>query len=278
MKYAACVIVVGGVKYEKQFPMTNREVVEKFRKYIPKEFEDQIDYTCHISIPLTYNSPEYKELLDLLASYNIRSRIFLRSYYTKSELAKAEYFQLWPSMPLELEGTRSSDYGTKHKNQCDRSIRCYMCDELIGDVYVDRKFMKKKKFGTLFPDLFVSEELKEAIEQAELTGVEFGGLVKDFKGREMKEKYYVMHITSILPPLSEATWIHHSWIEKCGHVGRYLESDLMYEREKLAQAQDFNLTCEHLNNYFLQEVVVSARTKKALSKFRLMFRAPITIL
>ena len=203
----------------------------------------------------------------------------LYTSYTKSELNKAEFFRLAPSYPLELEGKFSRDYGTKHRDQCNKDYFCLMCGELIGDVFVDRKFMKKKKFGCLVPDLFASEELKEAIEEAGLTGIEFGGLVKDYKGREMKEKYYVVNITSILPPLSDKTWINNNnAIQKCGHVIHYLESPLMYEREKLAQAKDFNLTCEHLNNWFTQEVVASARAKKALSQFRLMFREPVILL
>ena len=57
-----------------------------------------------------------------------------------------------------------------------------------------------------------------------------------------------------------------------------LISVFMYEKDKLANAQDINLTCEHLNNDFLQEIVVSAKVKKVLSKYRLMFREPICIL
>lgn len=277
MEFAAVFVVVGNIKNRVQCPLSNQDVFEKFQNFIPENFKTHARYEGNLEIPLLYNSPEYFELLRLLESFNIKPIVFLISYYTKNELTKAEFFRLLPSFPLELEGTSSADYGTKHENSCEYKF-CRMCGELVGDVYVDRKFMKNKKFGTLYPDLFVSEEIKNVIEEAKLTGVEFGGLVKDYKGREIKEKYYVMHITSILPPLSQSTWIEESSTCSFGHTTRYLRSDLMYEREKLTNARDFNLTCEHLNNDFLQEIVVSANVKKVLSKYRLMFREPVCIL
>ena len=277
MEFATVVVVIGNLKNLPQCNLSNHEVFQKFQKFIPENFKSHARYEGNLEIPLSCDSPEQLELLCLLDSYNIKPKTFLVSYYTKNELANTKYFRLLPSFPLELEGTSSADYGTKHQDSCEDKF-CRMCGELVGDVYVDRKFMKNKKFGTLYPDLFVSEEIKNVIEEAELTGVKFGGLVKDYKGREMKDKYYVMHITNILPPLSQSTWIEESSTCSFGHTTRYFRSDLMYEREKLANAQDFNLTCEHLNNDFLQEIVVSARVKKVLSKHRLMFREPICIL
>ena len=260
-------------------PCDYQKIYANYQTYIPKAFEDYADFNGRLVIPLVYDTPEYRELIDWIKQRKAHLRVFLDVHYTKSELNKVGFFRLAPSYPLELEGKFSRDYGTKHRDQCNKDYFCLMCGELIGDVFVDRKFMKKKKFGCLVPDLFASEELKEAIEEAGLTGIEFGGLVKDYKGREMKEKYYVVNITSILPPLSDKTWINNNnAIQKCGHVIHYLESPLMYEREKLAQAKDFNLTCEHLNNWFTQEVVASARAKKALSQFRLMFREPVILL
>ena len=258
-------------------PCDYQKIYANYQTYIPKAFEDYADFNGRLVIPLVYDTPEYRELIDWIKQRKAHLRVFLDVHYTKSELNKVDFFRLVPSAPLELEGKYSRNYGTKHRNQCENEF-CPMCGELIGDVFVDRKFMKKKKFGCLVPDLFASEELKEAIEEAGLTGIEFGGLVKDYKGREMKEKYYVVNITSILPPLSDKTWIESVPSSKCEHVCRYLWSDLMYEREKLTQAKDFNLTCEHLNNWFTQEVVASARAKKALSQFRLWFCEPVILL
>ena len=247
MEFATVIVVVGNIKYLPQCNLSNQDVFQKFQKFIPENFRVHARYEGNLEIPLSCNSPEYFEFLCLLDSYNIKPKTFLVSYYTKKELDNAKYFRLLPSFPLELEGTSSADYGTKHKYSCEYKF-CRMCGELVGNVYVDRKFMKNNKFGTLYPDLFVSEEIKNVIEESELTGVKFGSLVKDYKGREMKEKYYVMHITSILPPLSQSTWIEESSTCSFGHTTRYLRSDLMYEKDKLVNAQDFNLTCEHLNN------------------------------
>ena len=266
MKRATLVAWIGNTE-------TMKRVYETFEDKTIKEFSR---FAKSYTLALEPDSNELRDAIEMIKSTGEeRIRLFSEVYYTKDELTSAEYFRLNTSAPLELEGTCSANYGTNHLNQCDK---CLMCGELIGDLYVDRKFMKKQKIGSLFPDLFVSEEIKLAIEEAELTGVKFGGLVKDYKGREMKEKYYVMHIASVLPPLSQSTWLQKGFKCSQGHTITYLQSDLMYEREKLANAQDFNLTCEHLNNFFLQEIVVSAKVKKVLSKYRLMFREPICIL
>jgi len=252
---------------------TMKTVYEAFADKTIKEFSR---YAKSYTLALEPDSEELAAAIEMIKGTGEKHiRLFSDVYYTKSELAAAEFFRILPSSPLELEGITSGKFGTKHQDECDK---CRVCGELVGDVYVDRKFMKKQKFGTLYPDLFVSEEIKKAIEAAGLTGVKFGGLVKDYKGREMPEKYYVMHITSTLPPLSESTWTKDGGTCSNGHRVRYLQSDLMYEREKLADAQDFNLTYEHLNNDFLQEVVVSAKAKDVLSGFKLMFREPVTIL
>lgn len=249
-----------------------RYVYNTFENKSLKEFSR---YAKSYTLALEPDSKELYDAVNMIKSFKGNPSLYSDVYYTKSELSKMPFFRLSTSFPLELEGTDSAQYGTKHADQCEH---CSMCGELIGDVYVDRKFMKKQKFGNLFPDLFVSEEVKEVIENAGLTGIRFGNLVKDYKGREMKEKYYVVHITSVLPPLSEATWLCSSPADDCGHAVQYLQSDLMYEKEKLTDAKDFNLTREHLNNFFLQEIVVSAKAKQALSKLRLLFREPVTLL
>lgn len=265
MKRATLIDWIGSTEKMKQ-------VYEAFEDKTLKEFSR---YAKSYILALEPDSKELNDAIEMINSIGGKARLFSEVYCTKSELSKVEFFRLLPSTPLELEGTDSAHYGTKHLNQCDK---CDMCGELVGDVYVNKTFIKNHKFGTLIPDLFVSEEIKNAIEEAQLTGISFGNQIKDYKGREMKNKFYVANITSILPPLSKSTWFEDGSTCSNGHAVKYLHSDLMYEREKLVNAQDFNLTSEHLNNWFLQQVVVSAKAKKALSKYRLMFREPVCIL
>ena len=83
-----------------------------------------------------YDTPEYRELIDWIKQRKAHLRVFLDVHYTKSELNKVGFFRLAPSYPLELEGKFSRDYGTKHRDQCNKDYFCLMCGELIGDVFV----------------------------------------------------------------------------------------------------------------------------------------------
>lgn len=113
----------------------------------------------------------------------------------------------------------------------------------------------------MLPDIYVSEKLRDIIESNGLTGVSFDREVKDYKGREMP-KYYVMTVHNVLPPMSDTTWL---WQEyngpQCGHNTLYLRSDVQYEREKLEDVNDFNLTAEYVDNFKLRELIVTAKVR-----------------
>ena len=192
-----------------------------------------------------------------------------RTYYTKKELEAVPFFQLDVGFPLELEGTDPSDYGTKYTGGCPV---CGLGKQLTSDVFVDRKFIRKYRIGQLQPDYFVSEEIRQLIEEAGLTGVSFEREVRDYKGRELPHRFYVMNIHHILPPLSPSTWLEDTkkrqMVSSCGHGTIYLRSDLQYEREKLEGAMDFNLTAEILNNDQIPALVVSAKTRKVFREHK----------
>ena len=82
-----------------------------------------------------------------------------------------------------------------------------------------------------------------------------------------------MDIKNVLPPMASSTWlIHdeysHRWYEDCGHQVVYLRSDVQYEKEKLEGALDFNLSAEHVDNYRLQEIIVSAKVRKLFKQHK----------
>ena len=131
---------------------------------------------------------------------------------------------------------------------------------------MDRKFIRKHCMGRLRPEIFVSRELKDLIEENRFTGVSFPQKIMDFKGRDIPE-YYIMDITHTLPPMSDSSWLWQTkypyrGYEVCGHQILYLRSDMQYEKEKLENACDFNLSCEYINNFREQKIIVSSRVRK----------------
>jgi len=188
--------------------------------------------------------------------------------YTAAEKKKVEYYSMHVSDPLELEGTNAASYGTQYEGRCEY---CGLGGRLAGDVLVDRKFVRKHKIGCLYPDIYVSAEIKAIIEGEGLTGVSFEHRVRDYKGRELPE-LYVMSIHNVLPPMSDATWLIEDvdpWNKECGHHTLFLHSDVQYEREKLSGAKDFNLSKEYVNNYRMQEIIVSARVREVFKKHKI---------
>ena len=128
------------------------------------------------------------------------------------------------------------------------------------------KTYEKNKIGTLFPDIYVSKEIKELIESNNLTGFSFDHEVKDYKGREMSS-FLTLDIHHVLPPMRDSVWLIKDEYpdrryDACGHSVVYLRSDIQYEKEKLDGAQDFNLTNEYVDNFRLRQIIVNARVRK----------------
>ena len=254
----------------------NEILLEKYRQKVPKYFEAFCHEGRQLCLPLEEGSAELNDALQFISEQGMDTGLFSRVYYTKKEIAQTRYFHFLEQCPLELEGTSAAEYGTKYEG------RCFSCDSggiRIGDVLIDRKFVRNVRFGNLLPELIVSKELKELIEEAELTGITFGPMVKDFKNREIPP-FYVAQIDNVLPALSESTWLIPGG--SCSHCKQetiYLQSDFQYEEEKLANAKDFNLTCEYLDNWHLRSIVVSAKVRNLFNenKIRVCRFTPVTI-
>jgi len=236
------------------------EKLEKIcRPNIPKGYEEY--YHEGTQYPFEPGSLELQEAIKLLEEADEDYRLFRNVLYSKKELESIEYYTFVDPDPLELEGKTSLSYGTQ-----------YYHGELTGDVLIDRKFFKKSKWAVALPFRIVSEDVKQIIEDNNLTGISFTPNVKDYKGREMSQ-FYLVHIENRLPEVNKSTWL-----TELGDT-LYLESELQYERKKLVGALDFNLTSERLNNDRIPYVVVSSRVKKVFKEngIRLHFE-PVTLL
>lgn len=261
------------------------EIYNNVKQYIyePMAKECEYDGICNLQVILDDETSQgYQYLMEASEKHHLHPHIDQWVKYTRSEIGKADYFQMWIHYPLELEGTDASDYGTQYEGGCPNPT-CRLGKRLIGDVLVDRKFMRRAgDIGSLLPDIYVSEKLKDLISSNHLSGVSFEHEVKDYKGRDMP-KFYVMEVHHVLSPMASSAWLEpdigHKWYKDCGHNVVYLRSDLQYKREKLEGVLDFNLSAEYIDNYRLQEIVVSAKVRNLCLQHKINVRFfPIAIL
>lgn len=258
------------------------QIYEQYKNLIPKEFIKKYQYRGGaLNLPLTPDSQEFQEASNLMVCMKMCPDYYSEVYYTKKELENQPYFHVWLGDPLELEGTRAKDYGTQFVGGCPD---CGLGGALTEDLKVDRKFLKNYKIGVICPEIFVSEETREIFEATDLSGISFEHEVKDYKGRDLQRKYYVMHVHHVLPPLSNETWLEHAPTTKktlsCGHHRILMRSDLQYEHSKLDGALDFNLTNEYLNNDVARQLVVSAKARRVFkeNKIRSAHFVPVVLL
>lgn len=260
MKRATVLVIIG--RY-------TDELYEKFKDQTLPEFSDVCRYTGgQLCLPMEPDSRELHHAFEYAESLGAHPTLFSRVVYTKQETEAHPWFCPLLPAPLELEGMTPARYGTQYTGGCPH---CGLGAEPAGDVYVNSRFIRKCRMGVLEPGtgLFVSQDVKEMLEESGLTGFSFDRRLLDYKGRDMGE-YYMMTIHHVLPPLSPLTFLNPDRVENevCGHRITYLQSDLRYEAEKLEGAMDFNLTTEYLNNSRARELVISARARRVLQQNR----------
>ena len=207
-------------------------------------------------------SPGIEKLVDECEKNYLQPPVTEYMEFTEEEIENCEYFEMILSCPLYYEGTCASDYGTKYTGGCPF---CGLGKKRVGDIFVDRKYMKKRGFFTLRPDIVVSSEIKALIEAQQFSGVTFDGLVKDFKNREMDITFYGTEIQTVLPETDESTWFQiektYAGFSKCGHWRKYVRSPLKYNRHSLDNAKDFNLTCEYVDIEREREIIISKKVR-----------------
>lgn len=238
------------------FGKESEEFSKQFEPYIPKDIKGEF-FVPNKGIPFEDNDPMLKVAIDYLIKRKIKYDFSHRLYLTQKELEEWPLFYAIPRYPLEIEGKDAYDYGTKYEKECPH---CVYRENRIGDLLVERKFMQKKKFGCLPPDYFVTDVIKERIEESGLTGVTFDSTIKDYKGREINT-IYTMKFDNILPPMHESAWWR-EWSKSCSHHVVYCDSEYRYDRKTLTEIKDFNLTYEYLNNHYARELIVSGRARK----------------
>lgn len=256
-----------------------REFADRFERFTPKEFL-RPPYGPYrggtLGLRLLEGSPELQEAIQYAEERGLRYFLLSQVAFSLKETISAPFFYIrYMPYPFELEGIYPERYGTKYEGGCPC---CGLGRHAVGDVLVDRKFMKKYEMGFLCPEIFVSERIKNLLEESDLTGFHFGNRIRDYKGRPMTE-YYSLEIDSVLPPLSPTTWLKGEYLRECGHYRTlYLRSDPQYRAEDLENAKDFNRSCEYLDNFDMPQIILSAKAKNFLKEHKVYGRIwPLTI-
>lgn len=251
-------IIINTTTHRETPRSAKQKLDEIFKEYIPKKYISH--YTEGWMYPFEEDSPHIQELLDFAKANNIPCEFLHNIYFTKTELEKMPFFKIRLPYPLELEGMIPFEFGTKYKDRCEE---CGFWTESVNEMLIDRKFMKRWKIASADGHNFLTEDIKRIFDENGLTGINYIGDVKDYKGRDM-EPFKLFSCYNVLPPVAESMNLKKYGFpcKKCGFDTTYLLQPLEYEREKLDGALDFNYTYEYCNNDRARQIVVSAKVKK----------------
>ena len=242
------------------FSKSTEELHRIFEKIKDDLFEGKI-YSDNFTVRIYEDTEGYKTLLDEIEKSGLRYTFAEAREYTKQELESAEFYYTWFIYPWQHDPKHAEDFGTKF----DNIIGCNACGrgkEQVSSLFIDMKKIIKYKIGTVVPEIFVSDDIRNAFEANNITGINFGE-VKDYKNREMP-KYYQLFVNNILSPMSDRIRVEMEEASKCkicGNGGIYLRSEMIYKKEDLADAKDFNLTKEYLWGYGIRQVVISSKVR-----------------
>lgn len=197
-----------------------------------------------------------------------------RMDYTKKDIQSAEYFFLW------MFNIGREDYTESFSTTYEESFVCKRCGKKLyeqkSDLVIDKTLFRKKDIGaTTNNEIVVSERVKQIIEGAQLSGVEFAE-VKHKNGRMRNDfPVYQLKAKNILTKMDDSTPVYYDdpgtrigYCEVCKTHGVLLTSLPRYQNGVLDNAFDFNWTFERFGGGFdgNRHLIIS---KKAFDTFKL---------
>lgn len=220
-------------------------------------------------ISVLNDTPEYHTVVATLT--NARAEYTARGYveYSKEEIEHATYFQLKLAYPFQSQNKFwAADFGVQYDFSCNECRRPSAILRQLTPMKLDLTKTGKWQMFIVPPAIIVREDVKQAIEDAELDGITFEK-VQDYKGRDIEPIHYQMHIRHVLPPMNPYTIKTTGGFLPCKCCGRtvtHLENTISYSESDLSDAKDFNLSQEHIFNYDMQEIIISKRARDVIKK------------
>lgn len=244
----------------------------KVLQFIYDRIKDSVNegeiYSDNFLIRIDEDKKEYDFLMNEIQSKKLKYNWMEARKYTKKEMNSYDFYILNMIYPYQHSPKDAVDFGTKY----DDNSGCPKCGRgkiQTSELIIDLNKMKKYQLATMAPEIFVRSDIKEVLEENNVTGIRFGE-VKDYKERETLI-FNQLFIDNILPPMSDKVIIEYEDISKCklcGFGGIYPRSELIYPKEKQSDFKDFNITYEYLWGYSLRAVIVSAKVRKILKEVK----------
>ena len=240
------------------------------------------DFSDMLSIIIYQDTEGYKTLMEYINKYNLFHTFAEGREYTKEEIKSAKYFTVEIIYPWEKDGTSADEYGTKYEDTCSCKL-CKGSKKQISDLIINKKKMGKYDIATIQPEIIVNEKLYNLILENELSGCEFK-LVRDYKGRE-EPVFYQLVVNNILPNMNDGIRteiVEDVYCKKCKRNGVFLRSEVIYNKESMKEACDFNLTSEYFgqNLYCAQTVIASKKVFDLFKKNKIkrVFFEPVNVI
>lgn len=225
-----------------------REIIYKMKELGESYRLKLVDpYLYRGNIKLDKDSYGYKELIKLFQNDKTEWRIYgciEKVNLTKKEKEDIEYFLLQPYLGKWYDYFKDAQYfGTKYQSECS----CHLKQKPLSPFYAPtKKINNKLDICEMEMGIIVSDKVRNLIEDAQCTGVEFEKDIANFKTKEVDSELNRLIITNTLPQMSEKTEnIVEKLCERCGNVHSKIRGKVpIYERKDLERANDFNLARE----------------------------------
>lgn len=248
------------------FPMRNLEEAMRILEPLGAKPETRPGIDIH-SATLFVDQDEYQSLIRELMRRNLHYSETKSLCFSQEEFDKSRFFLMRPAgywgFPLPDDDFLKESY--------DVSDSCGLCGK---GVVQTKPFLVKgpARFGrndilalNRAFEFVVTQRLQLMIERNGLTGSSFWPLL-NFKNRKPLSGYCQLHVEHPLLPMAKTTEfeiIECNGICRCPHPILNLEyHQIRYRKEDLADAMDFNLTCEWLGGGWFGQTrwkVVSAK-------------------
>ena len=251
---------IAGVKFPLKRGVQQHDTNEKKIYEIAGE-QFLLDPPSHLYIlDLFSDTPEYKNLMTYLEEKRIDFHKTDDEVFTEQELWDAPLLRMVPNAhrggyPQPIHGGKEKDYLSCSfdlqtgcpGSRCTRGLVQNRPLRLSGGI----KMGKTNDISGIWwlRDYIVTQKLRDLIEAAELTGVEFWPIVKHGSGQPF-EDLFQLKITGVLPPMSPKTVIEfdsltgYKFACEYGCGARTVKGRVHYRACDIASIPDFALSQE----------------------------------
>ena len=226
------------------------EPMQAMKILAPLQINTKINDTLQVA-KIYMDSPKYGLLTQQLKALDVDYNEYTEIVYSKKELETSELFYVIPNRYCGYPQPDSN--GGYLEQSYDLASGCSRC----ANGFVQNRplrILKPQMGNTDIVSLYwvyefiITIKLKNVIEDEGLTGCEFWPVI-DHNKNVVINGIYQLHITNIMPPMSEKTSFLKAPMVKeceCGKKGYYIDEGKIYDQNSVDLIKDFNKTFEWL--------------------------------